>query len=224
MPAGTHRYKRAASCCLCHQQSQKPSCHPPAASSSHCSTWRDIDQVSSAEEGWADQELLEEAMKLEPIHLPVFISSRLLQAAGCILSHPVLAALSAKRKPSHLCEIPAPPLAAVLVQIPAAASLLHGLSAVQIRGFSPAAISYLGCQLLTELRWGCQISQQCHVSPGGVVSLIKFFLSVSLTAATVWEEQHGCLHRAGELESIQESLTLWWPLHSLLAPLESVSQ
>lgn len=121
----------------------------PTAAPPH---WGDIDQVSSAEEGRADQELLEEAIKLEPIHLPVFISSRLLQAAGCILSHPVLAALSAKRKPSHLCEIPAPLLAAVLVQIPAAASLLHGLSAVQIRGFSPAAISYLRCQLLTELR------------------------------------------------------------------------
>lgn len=76
------------------------------------------------EEGPADQELLEEAIKLEPIHLPVFKSSRLLEAAGCILSHPVLAALSTGRKPNHLCENRAPPLAAVLVQIPGTALLL----------------------------------------------------------------------------------------------------
>lgn len=57
----------------------------------------------------------------------------LLEAAGCILSHPMLAALSAELKPSHLQE-PAPPLDAVLVQIPNAALLL-ALRTVQIRGF-----------------------------------------------------------------------------------------
>lgn len=33
------------------------------------------------DEAPADQELLEDAIKLEPIHLPVFKSSRLLEAA-----------------------------------------------------------------------------------------------------------------------------------------------
>ncbi|KAI3352057.1 hypothetical protein L3Q82_020872 [Scortum barcoo] len=70
---------------------------PPTAAPPHGG---DIDQVSSVEEGPADQELPEEAVKLEPIHLPVFKSSRQLEAAGCILSHPALA-LSGGRKPNY---------------------------------------------------------------------------------------------------------------------------
>lgn len=73
------------------------------------------------EEARADQELLEEAITLEPIHFPALKSSRLLEAAACILSHPVLAAFCEERKPNHLRESLAPPLAAVLVQILATA-------------------------------------------------------------------------------------------------------
>lgn len=118
-----------------------PSGNSPTASSSHCSTSTqegNIDQVSSMDEGLADQEPLEDAIKLEPIHFPVFKSSGLLEAAGCILSHPALAALSAQHKPNRLCESPAPPLAAIPCQILATASLL-AFSTFQIRGFSPAA-------------------------------------------------------------------------------------
>lgn len=71
---------------------------PVALPLQHLHTGGGIDQASAVEEGPADQELPEETTTLEPNHLPSFKSSRLLEAAGCILSHTVLAALSAGRK------------------------------------------------------------------------------------------------------------------------------
>lgn len=136
MPARTSSDSSTAFCCQCHQQSHNPSCHspPPAAAPPHRGH---IDQVSAVEGGPADQELLEEAIKLEPIHLPVFKSSRLLAAAGCILSHPVLGALSANRKPNHLQESTSSSGCSP-GQNPGHC-LAPGLSAAQIRGFPPTA-------------------------------------------------------------------------------------
>lgn len=137
-----------------------PSCHspPPTAAPPHRGH---IDQVSAVEEGPADQELLEEAIKLEPIHLPVFKSSRLLAAAGCILSHPVLAALSPDCKPNHPQESSSS--SGCSTGPNPSRCLAPGLSAAEIRGFPPTAFFQLRRQLLTVLRLGCQMEFHSNV-------------------------------------------------------------
>lgn len=155
----------------------------------HLHTGRDIDQVSAVEEGPADQELLEEAIKLEPIHLSVFKSFRLLEATGCILSHPVLAALSSHCKPNHLRE--SSPFPGCSSDPNPSRCLAPGLGAVQIRGFSRAAFSPLQEPAAdsTEVRLSNVVSQQCHVSSGGVISLVPFFSLILGTAVSAWDKQ-----------------------------------
>lgn len=161
VPSAEPKGLRSPSCCL-HLLLQ------------HLHTGRDIDQVSAVEEGPADQELLEEAIKLESIHLSVFKSFRLLEATGCILSHPVLAALSSHCKPNHLRK--SSPFPGCSSDPNPSWCLAPGLGAVQIRGFSRAAFSPLQEPAAdsTEVRLSNVVSQQCHVSSGGVISLVRF--------------------------------------------------